>query len=329
MSGNHSPLVRLKATNETNGREALAAAFLRALDPSPKLSAGTMAHIERVLGSHPRRARREQPSGWRLLRATALIIGILLAIPGAASAAYLVARSIRQSIPHPAQEVVPLRAPGATGALRSEPAPNAVEETPLPPPPDTAAALAPASPAPAPHRPIAHSPPRGARPTTAAPDPAALESAELQLGLTQKSRGELALAVTTLDRYRRDHPQGQFVGEAALAELDAELRLDRRADALALLRELGEAPELPRWDELRLLRAELEAEQGGCAAALRVFEESSTLQALAERALYDRASCLQKLGRIEESRRAFAAFLERYPEGRRSVEARRALGSGD
>jgi hypothetical protein len=326
MSASHPPLVRLTA-KAIDEHEKRAATFLCALGPAPKLTAGTMARIEGVLGSHPRRARGERPSGWRLLRATALVIAALLVVPGAASAAYLVARTLQQRVLHP--PVASTHSAGTTGALRAEPTHGALEETPQLPAQIDAPIPALAPPIPNPHRPPAHSPRRTVQPATAVPDPSALESAELQLGLSQKSRGDLALAVTTLDRYRRDHPQGQFVAEAALAELDAQLRLGRKADALALLRGLGDAPELPRWDELRLLRAELEAEQGGCAAALRVFEESSTLQTLAERALYDRASCLQKLGRFEESRRAFTTFLERYPEGRRSVEARRALGAGD
>jgi tetratricopeptide (TPR) repeat protein len=324
MSPSHLPLQRLTSTHPTNGREALAAQYLRALDPAAKLTAEAMAHIEQVLGSHPLRARGERLSSWRLLRAGALVIAILLTISGAASAAYYFARSL-QRVLQSAPEIASAHS-GTTPALRSEPALNNIEEAPPLTQPGNPVL---ASPAPSPHRPLPHTPPRVVQPVTSVPNPSSLEHSELELGLAQKNRGEFTQAVATLDRYRREHPESQFVGEAALAELDAQLRLGRRSDALALLRNLGEAQELPRWDELRLLRAELESEQGECADALRVFEDSSTVQGLAERALYGRALCLQKLGRVEESRRAFAAFLERYPEGRRAVEARRALGTGN
>jgi len=142
-----------------------------------------------------------------------------------------------------------------------------------------------------------------------------------------KRAGNLAAAVSALESYRLAYPSGAFWVEATLAELDAQLSLGHRKDALSLLQQVGDNPALPRSEELRLLRAELFARQGRCGEALAGFEAALQIPSLAERALYGRASCRQALGQVSESRTDFEDYLSRYPQGSLAAEARRALNS--
>lgn len=163
------------------------------------------------------------------------------------------------------------------------------------------------------------------------PDPLDVEAAQLRSGLELKQAGSLVSAVAALESYRRAYPRGTFWVEATIAELDAQLALGHREDALSLLEQAGDDPSLPRSAELRLLRAELSARQGRCSEALAGFEAllqvpGLTGRALAERALYGRASCQQALGRFSESRSDYEEYLSRYPHGPLATEARRALG---
>jgi hypothetical protein len=288
-----------------------------------------------------------------MVRAAGVVLAVVAAISGSALAAYLTARAIRshtseartRGVPSPAPapsvfsdlSAAPTVGAAAIGALTSRETPLSTEG---PPASSRTIELAPPSRlalgtprrqhrSPAASQPVIAATSERAPSPSSAIDPVALEAAELARGIAQKQRGELALAASTLERYRSSHPHGLFVAEATLAQLDAELGLGRKAEALALLQHLGDSPTMPRRDELRLLRAELESQTGQCAAALPAFENALNAPALAERALYGRANCLRALGRPDESRRAFEAFLARYPQGRLAIDARRALGRAE
>jgi tetratricopeptide (TPR) repeat protein len=147
----------------------------------------------------------------------------------------------------------------------------------------------------------------------------------LKVGLERKQRGDMVGAVAAFEAYRQRHPRGAFLGEAAVAEVEALLASGREAQARVLLERMGDDPKLPRSAELRLLRAELAARAGRCTEALPVFDGALESPALAERALYGRASCLQAQGELDESRRAFELYLVRFPKGKQADDVRRAL----
>jgi len=91
----------------------------------------------------------------------------------------------------------------------------------------------------------------------------------------------------------------------------------------------AELASLPQGRELRVLRAGLAVEVGRCLEAQAIFDDSLRQVAagpLEERALFGRASCAQRLGDNERSRRDLERYLERYPKGRFAAQARAALG---
>jgi TolA-binding protein len=137
-------------------------------------------------------------------------------------------------------------------------------------------------------------------------------------------QGALALLLSHAERF----PRGTLRPEAQGAQVEALLRLGRRAEALRLLDRLP-INGLPRADELRLLRGELRMEAGRCAEAIADF--SSVLDGdrqggAGERALYGRASCRARQGDRAGARADLLSYLARYPSGKFSDEAREALG---
>ena len=126
-----------------------------------------------------------------------------------------------------------------------------------------------------------------------------------------------ALAVLEVIRlYHLRFQDGVLGREADLAELNADVELGRRADALALLGKL-EQDQGPRLEDLRALHGELLAQEGRCAEALGIWGDRPFQSAgLGERVLYDRASCFAALNRHGESRAAVQEYLKRYPRGR-------------
>ncbi len=128
-------------------------------------------------------------------------------------------------------------------------------------------------------------------------------------------------ALRTLDEYRRRFPTGTLAREAEQTRIDALLQAGRRDQLMA---ELATAE----GNEPRLLLAELQADSGNCANALRTFDAllSTVLPgALESRALYGRALCRGErgdaAGRVADLKR----YLERYPAGRYAPACREAL----
>ena len=192
--------------------------------------------------------------------------------------------------------------PASSGSMR---APTAVGRAGLAPP------LAPV--------PIAVSPPPDS------PSALALEAANLREVARLLQAGDPAQALRELVVYRRRFPAGALAEEADLAELNADVALDRRAEAIGLLARL-ERPGGPRPAELRLLHGELLARGGDCTGALAWWGDAlPTDPALAERTLYGRASCFAALGRTAESRAAMTAYLSAFPHGRFAATVRAAL----
>jgi TolA-binding protein len=111
--------------------------------------------------------------------------------------------------------------------------------------------------------------------------------------------------------------------------VDALLMLGRDRDALALLQTLA-LQARGRDQELRVVRGELAA-AASCARAISDFDAvlaGMPAPALAERALYGRATCLARLGDAPAAARDLRAYVRRFPDGRFAAEARRALGEG-
>ncbi len=349
------PLERLTETAQADPRLSVAASMLRQSTHVRLLSPMTKARIKARLGVRSRRALIGRMPTWRFLRAGAVLVVALGVLNGSAFAGYRLimaagkyvadVRAGRSALPgalgaHPESgrvEVASIAVPGEVAisppdetSMKGSGFEKAVH-SPLPlgpmPAAKSATALRHHRTVPAASVPLAAAGHATAFHSRTGYNSMGLEAAELERGLAQKEHGELASAIATLGSYRRAHPHGSFIGEASLSQLDAELRLGRKAEALDLLRELVTDPSLPRWDELRLLRAVWASPAALGAAPLPVFDDSAAVPALAERALYGRAVCLQAVGRLDESRRAFEAVLERYPTGQLSTEARRALGS--
>lgn len=153
-----------------------------------------------------------------------------------------------------------------------------------------------------------------------------LEAASLEGALTALRGGGTARATQALqklDQHLREFPHGALELEARVARVDALLVLGRRNDAR---RELSTLPieRVGRKHELRLIRAELRADQD-CSAALGDFQvlvDQALPAAFAERALFGRGACLLRLGDKTGAERDFARYLERFPNGRFAEQIR-------
>jgi hypothetical protein len=143
-----------------------------------------------------------------------------------------------------------------------------------------------------------------------------------------RARGDATGALALLAEHRRRFPSGALRAEARVAEVEALLSLDRRADALRLLDGLV-IERMPRGAELAVLRAELRAQAGRCAEAIIDFDRcaatASCGPAAEERALFGRASCHGKLGQTAAARADLERYLSRFPHGWRSEAVRRAI----
>jgi hypothetical protein len=172
------------------------------------------------------------------------------------------------------------------------------------------------------------------------------EAAELRLALSQlRMERDPAAALATLVIYHLKFPQGQLVAESVPIEVDANLALHRRPQALAVLNQAAARPgfeELPRAAELRLLRAELLAREELCPEALPLFDQTlgqtlgqplgqtpgQTLGrngALSGRALYGRAACRAAVGDARGSRADLESYLRQFPTGDFAAQVRNAL----
>ena len=112
-------------------------------------------------------------------------------------------------------------------------------------------------------------------------------------------------ALATLRIYHLQHPHGALSEEVRLLEVDANLAVGRRAEALELLTQTPGSG--PRANELSLLHAELLAEDGRCPEALPLFDRSlpssNSTPSLQERALIGRASCRAAIGDPQGARK--------------------------
>lgn len=158
------------------------------------------------------------------------------------------------------------------------------------------------------------------------PEAELLKRAAIQLRIQQSPESALA----TLDEHRSRFPSGALGFEAEVLRLEALLALERSSEAATLLDTLDEEKLAvhPNADELRVLRFELLGHEGRWREALAGFEavlEGAASPEIHERALYGRASALSRLGELQAAREGLEGYLERYPDGRFSAAARRAL----
>jgi hypothetical protein len=238
-----------------------------------------------------------------------------------------------RSLLHPAMpaEVAPAPMPGiapsSTGAM----------SPPL--------SLAPAVPAPEVSRPATASPhstpkeppapgglarrtrPHGTAVPDAVPGEVELYSRALtKLNVEHDAEGTLA----ALEVYRLDHPQGVFRDEALLTQIEAELSLNRDAEALALIDALqSRTLAVPQAAQLTLLRAELLAKTRRCSEAgplLDRYLTPGTVSSQRERALFARASCRAQLRDLDGSREDLREYLREFPHGRYVPDVLQAIG---
>ena len=158
----------------------------------------------------------------------------------------------------------------------------------------------------------------------------ALESELLQRALEKLRREhDGAGALRLLDEHRARFPGGVLALEAAVARVDALLLLGRRGEALEQLARLPLA-RVGRRAELQLLRGELYAERD-CQKALADFDAvlaGAAPAALAERALYGRATCRLRSGDDQGARRDLQSYVARFPNGRFAKQVQSRLSDG-
>jgi hypothetical protein len=157
------------------------------------------------------------------------------------------------------------------------------------------------------------------------------EAELLSRAIKAREAGHPDEAMSLLNAYTGRFPDGELKQEAFLARIDALLDLGRRGEALTRLDAL-EPPEfaaLPRSNELRVLRGELLVEQGRCRDALDAFGSAllgKLTAAAEERAMYGRAACQSRLGRLDRARSEGDAYLKRFPAGRHADAVHDLLG---
>jgi len=215
-------------------------------------------------------------------------------------------------------------APSAPSSLPDVSAPLPFRPLPAPRPrhePPRSGALAPAA---------APSQERLAASAFASPGALGQETALLRKALVDlRLHRDGAAALVTLDQYLALFPRGTLADEARRGRVDALLMLGRDAEALQALDELELSP-VGRGLELRLIRGELRA-AAGCVGATADFDAVLARvpgTALAERALWGRALCHQRLGRHDLAAADGAAYLTRFPQGRFAAAVRRLATSG-
>jgi hypothetical protein len=158
------------------------------------------------------------------------------------------------------------------------------------------------------------------------------ESRLIGAAVTALRAHQPAEALEQVSIYRRKYPRGLMEGEAALAEVQAELDLGLDGIALQQLEDLGrdDFRRVPRPDESRLLRAELLARRNSCGPPIDDFDRllgGSLEQSLEQRALFGRAVCRSKSGDADGARADFGRYLARFPDGRFAGQARRSLAA--
>jgi tetratricopeptide (TPR) repeat protein len=141
-----------------------------------------------------------------------------------------------------------------------------------------------------------------------------------------RQEGDPRAALSTLDQYIRIFPHGVLESESVRARLEALVQVNDLDTALSLLD--GKRTFTDPLDvDLLLTRAELRARANRCREAvvdlaqiLDIRTERST-----ERALYDRAVCLGRLGLDDRSRADLITYERQFPRGRFLPEVKRLL----
>lgn len=158
-----------------------------------------------------------------------------------------------------------------------------------------------------------------------AEETAVLESALRKLRRERDAAGALA----ALDGYGRSFPGGVLAREAETTRVEALLVLGRGSAALGVLERMAFGTS-PRDTELQLTRGTLRADAGRCLEAeddLTQVLARAASRAASERALWTRASCRSRRADWAGARTDLERYLQRFPDGRFSSEARRALST--
>ena len=176
---------------------------------------------------------------------------------------------------------------------------------------------------------------RPAAPASLAPErrpPASLaeESALVMSALTALRRqDDPGRALAILDRHDSRFPRGDLADEAALARVEALVKMKRSSDALALLEARGPSRRGSSQRKLVLMRAELRAASGRCAAALDDLDAllvgAPPADAVTERALWGRAACRASGGQADAARADLQSYLRLFPSGQFVRDAHAAL----
>lgn len=138
--------------------------------------------------------------------------------------------------------------------------------------------------------------------------------------------GDLSGALSALSEHRRRFPQGTLTSEAELARLDVLMGLGRRDEVLEQSeRLLSSGVGAERVLELRLLRGRLYRAQGDLGRAEREYAAASRSPTLGgAEASFERARCLDSLGRLSEATAEYQRYLGRN-QGRHRKQAEQRL----
>ena len=324
--------------------EARAAALVRQIGEPVLPSAATMEAVRaRITLRRGPRPRVRRGLTWALVT-LALMFGATL---GAAAHSWI-SKRWTESKPKPAPVAMPASSPTRTklqARNRPAPAPAVVATPPV--------SAAPVLPAPEVPTPLAlppmvspESPGHRQRPTvklasvSPAPFPVparppnadtASESQAIGVALRKlrqdhDARGTLA----ALEQYRTAFPNGRLGAEAGLIRVEALLALNDRAAALRLLDDDSAVGHGPRARELLVLRGELRASANRCAEAVGDLGRSLSAtphDAVDERALFARASCLSRLHQFDAARIDLEQYQAHFPTGANAAVAASLLQS--
>jgi hypothetical protein len=231
--------------------------------------------------------------------AVLVMVASLLAL---ASVAGVVARASQRPPPPPAPSLPRVQAAVAPQPPREEP-------TPVTPAPVPAVVRAPRRQA------VAVLPP--APPPIEVPRSTLGEEAKvIATALGALRAGRPVETIEVLAQHRERFPQGALLPEAVVAEARAERALHHGGAALAALERL-DAVAAAKHPELLVMRGELLAEQGDCAAAVRVLDDvlvEPPSPVLAERAQFARAKCAVALSE-PTARQQLETYLRAWPAG--------------
>ena len=137
-------------------------------------------------------------------------------------------------------------------------------------------------------------------------------------------------ALDALEQYRASFPDGRLRAEAGLIRVEALLAFDDRAAALRLLDDDASLGHGPRARELLVLRGELRASANRCAEAVGDLGRSLSAtphDAVDERALFARASCLSRLHQFDAARSDLEQYQAQFPTGANAAVAASLLQS--